>query len=209
MELFLSLFGKGPNHSDSLSVDGTTIIAATTIFFVVSSIYLLFQADILSPDRPYPSIPLVGKDASTTSTSAAKTRWVTSARQIISSGLKGHKPFQVLATVRPMIILPARYIDEIKNHANFNFAKAVESNFYGKYPGFDGLNSLNQNEVFQDAIKVKLTQGLSMFCVLLKFPHEGNNRQQLTCARRSTCYPACPRSRCHCSGNVLRVKRYA
>ena len=72
-----------------------------------------------------------------------------------------------MATVRPMIILPVRYIDEIKNHVNFNFAKAVEKAFYGRYPGFDGLNSLNQNEVFQEAIRVRLTQSLRKVTFLL------------------------------------------
>jgi hypothetical protein len=141
-------------------------VAVTIAFLILSSCYLVYQVATFT-HRPYPSIPLIGKDASTTTTSAAKARWVTSARQLISSGLRIGKPFQVLATVRPMIILPAKYIDEIKNHANFNFSKAVESNFYGKYPGFDGLNSLNQNEVFQDAIRVRLTKNLSMLNQIL------------------------------------------
>ncbi|OKL62743.1 hypothetical protein UA08_01139 [Talaromyces atroroseus] len=156
MDPISSLFGKASSHEGSLS-----IITATAIIFAISSCYLLSKGSAHFSYRLYPSIPLIETDASTTSTSAAKARWVTSASEIISSGLKTRKPFQVLATVRPMIILPARYIDEIKNHANLDFAKAVESNFYGKYPGFDGLNSLNQNEVFQDAIRVKLTQGLN------------------------------------------------
>lgn len=140
----------------SLFAASNALVAAAVTLLVVSIYYLVSHAN---GDRPYPSIFLVGKEASST---VAKARWVTSARQIITSGLEYGRPFQVLATVRPMIILPARYIDEIKNHPNFNFAKAVESNFYGKYPGFDGLNSLNQNEMFQEAIRVRLTQGLRM-----------------------------------------------
>lgn len=181
-------------------IDST--VAVTIAFLILSSCYLVYQVAAFT-DRPYPSIPLIGKDASTTTTSAAKARWVTSARQLISSGLRIGKPFQVLATVRPMIILPAKYIDEIKNHANFNFSKAVESNFYGKYPGFDGLNSLNQNEVFQDAIRVRLTKNLSMLNQILCSHITGVD---LSVCRQAG-HPACSRSRDHGAGNISSVPR--
>lgn len=149
----LSLWSEKP-------IDNSSIVIVTSAVLVIASVYFLYQTGGPFSDRPYPDMPLIGKDPGE-SIAQAKARWLTSARQIISSGLAQiNGPFQVMATVRPMIILPARYIEEIKNHASFNFAKAVESNFYGRYPGFDGLSSLNQNEVFQDAIKVRLTQSL-------------------------------------------------
>ena len=147
------------------TVQATIIVAIVCIL----SAYFLYHKKY-GPNRLYPKIPLIGKKRWEWTSKRAKTRWVTSARQIISTGLaQVNAPFQVITTVRPMIILPVRYIDEIKNHVHLNFAKAVENAFYGRYPGFEGLNSLNQNEIFQHAIRVGLTQSLRNASILFLF----------------------------------------
>ncbi|RDW61949.1 hypothetical protein BP6252_11382 [Coleophoma cylindrospora] len=158
--LSFSLFG------DRVDDRHTVQAAITVVVFIILTAYFLYKLD--APNHTYPNIPLIGKKPGEWSSTKAKARWVTSARQIISAGLaQVNAPFQVLATVRPMIILPARYIDEIKNDDRLDFAKAVENAFYGRYPGFEGLNSLNQNDVFQHAVKVRLTQSLHHLTVPL------------------------------------------
>jgi hypothetical protein len=109
-------------------------VSSVAIFFVASLAFYLLS------ERPYPGIPLIGKDASERTNLGAKARWINSARSIVFNALekvrelrctpfsvltvvlKTKSPFQVIATNGPLIIFPPSYTQEIRSDERMTFA---------------------------------------------------------------------------------------
>ncbi|KAH7045173.1 cytochrome P450 [Macrophomina phaseolina] len=60
------------------------------------------------------------------------------------------------------IMLPPKYIDEIKNHNGLDFHGYVAKEFFASYPGFDAFSASVNQTIFQDAVRTQLTQALAL-----------------------------------------------
>jgi hypothetical protein len=101
--------------------------------------------------------------------------------------LKFSSYFQVITEVGPKIVLPNRFAQEIRNHPDLHFGKAIalvctqassdkriltsSQQFFGSYPGFDPFGNDNSSQVIIDTVRGKLTQSLSKSIIYeLKYP---------------------------------------
>jgi cytochrome P450 len=59
-----------------------------------------------------------------------------------------------------MLILPAKYVDEIKNKRTMSFNGFFQRSFFPNTPGFEGNRVTLESSVLKDAVRTKLTQSL-------------------------------------------------
>jgi hypothetical protein len=70
------------------------------------------------------------------------------------------KTYQVCTLDGPIIVLPGRYTDDIKNNKKCTFNGFFERTFFPWYPGFEGNRITLQTSVLKDSVRTKLTQSL-------------------------------------------------
>lgn len=91
--------------------------------------------------------------------------WMFNAKDVIARGRTDfpEKPFQVSTGSGYKVVVPNRYADELRNHADLNFNETFSKEFFVHYPGFDGLRAGLKDETFiQEVVRVKLTQSLGL-----------------------------------------------
>jgi len=95
---------------------------------------------------------------------SARKTWLYKGQEAIIEGLKRYPgPFQVMTGTGPKIVLPNRYAEEMRSDPNLSFDKAFSKDFFVNYPGFDAHRmGLADDNIFQDTIRVKLTQSLGL-----------------------------------------------
>ncbi|OCK73538.1 cytochrome P450 [Lepidopterella palustris CBS 459.81] len=63
----------------------------------------------------------------------------------------------------PKLVLPNRFANELSNHPDLPFTKAVVKDFFVHYPGFQPLKlGLHDDALIQETVRVKLTQSLAL-----------------------------------------------
>ncbi|KAF7536103.1 hypothetical protein G7054_g4850 [Neopestalotiopsis clavispora] len=71
--------------------------------------------------------------------------------------------FQVITGTGPVIVLPNRFADEIRNHPHLSFMKSLAKDFFIDYPGFEAHRSaIKDPKLAQDIVRVQLTQSLGL-----------------------------------------------
>ncbi|TVY84078.1 Cytochrome P450 monooygenase [Lachnellula suecica] len=92
----------------------------------------------------------------------AKKKLATSAETIIKHGvaLARGNPFLLNDKSATRLIIPPKYIEEIKNDKRLDFHGYVSKQFFSTYPGFDVFNV--DQTIFQPAVRVHLTQALTL-----------------------------------------------
>lgn len=107
-----------------------------TAFLVVIALYTFSSKSDSNPiTHLNPRKPLEFSD------SKAKARFAFHARDFIISWFRSNpdKPVRVLSDLGEVTVLPARFINEIRNHPDLNFSKAVFNAFHAYLPGFEGF----------------------------------------------------------------------
>src|SRR5882757_3384152 len=130
---FGALLGQG---HDAVPTFGAFMLATTISLLALYSIWRY------NSNPPYPDFPFVGKDEKTKSTWQLKMLWVRHAKRLIYDTLgkvraeirmhnerdanicQANKPFQLMASTGPLIILPAHFMDEVRNDDRMTFAAA-------------------------------------------------------------------------------------
>ncbi|OCK74983.1 cytochrome P450 [Lepidopterella palustris CBS 459.81] len=126
---------------------------------VVAVIALLASYNV--GERPYPGFDLVGKNASETSNWPAKKRWMTSARNLVYADIsQSQRPFQVIGSSGPLIILPPHFIEEVRKDERMTFSSWIKKDFFTTYPGFEGFRPAADNTIFVNSVRTGLTQSL-------------------------------------------------
>ncbi|KAH6674999.1 cytochrome P450 [Halenospora varia] len=94
----------------------------------------------------------------------AKKKFTESAATIVNDGAKMAKgqPFRLNDKSTPRLVLPPKYVDEIKNDKRLDFHSFVAREFFSTYPGFDGFSISVDQTIFQDAVRTQLTQALAL-----------------------------------------------
>jgi len=80
---------------------------------------------------------------------------------IMNEGFQKTKaPFQVIANCGPLIILPPKLMEEVRNEDRMTFKAWLKQHFFTTYPGFEGFIPAVENDVFINSVRIGLTQSL-------------------------------------------------
>ncbi|KAB2571070.1 Cytochrome P450 monooxygenase pyr3 [Lasiodiplodia theobromae] len=150
-------------HSVSpLNLPTTTTWELLAAALLLSATYAAYV--VLTSQRPYPNIPLVGGEGGV---SASKTRFARDAKGVLQSAWEQSKDriCQIFTDSGPRILLPPSFVDEIRNEAHLSFTEFVRREFMGDYKTFGSTDSLFKDSVFQETVRIKLTQALPRLTV--------------------------------------------
>ncbi|KAL4756574.1 cytochrome P450 [Aspergillus foveolatus] len=105
--------------------------------------------------------PLIGTTETDGSYAKAAESFAKDSHAVLSEGLKRCKgPFHVATATGPKVVLPPRYLDDIKSDDRFSFAHEMAKQSLSHLPGFEAFATPLHNNIFQDTIKIKITQSL-------------------------------------------------
>ncbi|KAI1121147.1 cytochrome P450 [Nemania abortiva] len=71
------------------------------------------------------------------------------------------RPYSVYSDVGPIMLLPPKLADEIKNHPKLSFLKNTEDDFHGSLPGFEPFKADLSVEITVQVAKKQLTKFLN------------------------------------------------
>ncbi|KAK2739055.1 hypothetical protein FQN55_009588 [Onygenales sp. PD_40] len=115
---------------------------------------------LTSPKRS--SLPLInGKQPLEFRSTHAHTRYLRNALGLIDAGLRKASAFRLFSDNGIKTVLSVDYANEIRSHPALNFGRAIEQEFHPDIPGFEPFKQgTTSDEIFQDAVRMKLTQSL-------------------------------------------------
>ncbi|KAL4864283.1 hypothetical protein BDV12DRAFT_189022 [Aspergillus spectabilis] len=108
------------------------------------------------------SLPIVNEKRSSEwrSTNAQK-RFLSNGRSLIKNGLGKWPAFNIVTENGRRIVLGPQYANEIRSHEALSFSKAIAHDFHAELHGFEPFKQgTRSDEIFQDAVRMKLTQSL-------------------------------------------------
>ncbi|KAF4634956.1 hypothetical protein G7Y89_g3133 [Cudoniella acicularis] len=148
---------------NQIELDGSKLYFAASIVLISLSVpYLLKVISGLRLAKALSRYPIINRkwDA------AAKKQFTEDAATVVNNGAAMAKgqPFRVNDKSRPRLVLPSKYVDEIKNDSRLDFHSFVAREFFSSYPGFDGFSFDTPTDeiIFQDAVRTQLTQALAL-----------------------------------------------
>ncbi|OJD36251.1 cytochrome p450 [Diplodia corticola] len=156
------------------------LFAAPLVVAVLGLLYVW-----VGRNRLISGFPLVRADeTSKYSFEKAQAEWNVGAHKLIEKGIEQVKgAFQVVTAIGPRIILPNKFADEIRNDPHLNSTDAINREFFGDYPGFEAFAILKERDIFQEAIRIRLTQSLNFVT------------EDLASEARAVCTEAIPQSK--------------
>ncbi|KAE8405033.1 cytochrome P450 [Aspergillus pseudonomiae] len=91
----------------------------------------------------------------------ARQRFLADAHNLIKTGLAKAPAFRIVTENGKRIILNAKYANEIRSHDALSFGLHTANDFHAHITGFEPFKQgTNDDKVFQDAVRMKLTQSL-------------------------------------------------
>lgn len=91
--------------------------------------------------------------------------WYTQPRELLIKGRKMYpdQPFQVLSYGGPKLVLPQRYLEEVRDTTHAAFVPYAVGEMPWNLPGFDALLAMNEHQsLIPEVLRVKLTQSLGL-----------------------------------------------
>ncbi|OJD28632.1 cytochrome p450 [Diplodia corticola] len=154
---------QGPNDVPSLAVT-----ASLVLLLLISATYCL-QGDVLVP-----GVEVVGLEPGDTD-SKTKQRYADNARSILNQATaRLRRPFQVLTPTGPLMIVPIKHVDEIRNHKDLSFHETIAKSSFTRLPGVSLLGGMagfrfitEHDKVFTEVVRVHLTRSLSKIIAAL------------------------------------------
>jgi len=146
-------------QGDTPGVKSTVITALiTTVLAALVSVYL--------SDRPYKHFPIPVQKTKTAL--GAKQQWLSSAREILTEGLRKCKgPYQVIGNVGPLIVLPPSAMEMIRQDDRMTFKAWLKAHFFTDYPGFNGFSPAVESDILVLSVKTGLAQSLGVATQIL------------------------------------------
>ncbi|KAF4303967.1 Cytochrome P450 [Botryosphaeria dothidea] len=140
--------------SSLLSRQYVEILSTLTVLFLSYGLY-----SILTSQRPYPNIPLVGAEGGN---GESKKRYSADGVGVVKRAMKQCRGVcQIITDDGPKILLPRAYLGEIKDGKGLSFAEFIREDLLANYKGFEALHVGLQDGVFSEVVRVKLTQSLT------------------------------------------------
>jgi hypothetical protein len=136
-----------------------------TIQAIVGALVLALIYAIITGDRPVAGFPIVTVKREGWSKLLPKGfAFLTHGKAMLEKGLQEHSgPFQVNTGSGYKIIVPNRFVDEIKNSSDVSFHEAFKQDLFVDYPGMDGnREGLKDSTFMQEVVRMKLTQSLGL-----------------------------------------------
>lgn len=132
---------------------------STLLQVIIAAVILALAYYLLTGDRPYAGIPVVKPQCKgLVAWLPAKYAFMLDSRALFQRGRKEHSGcFQIAAAGGYKVIIPTRFVEEVKSHPDLSFTEANAHDFFVKYPGFEGFDSDRAHELLMDMIKWKLT----------------------------------------------------
>ncbi|KAL1639420.1 hypothetical protein SLS58_008001 [Diplodia intermedia] len=156
----------------------TTLVTAVFLALLVLLVSAAFKH--LQDDKIYPGLEIVGMRPGDT-ISQAKQRYTEHSRSILDEGiakacyshrLVHRKPFQVLTPTGPLIVLPAKHVDEIKSLRGLSFHETIAKSFFVRLPGMSLASGMagfrfivEHDEVFNEVVRLHLTRRLAVHLI--------------------------------------------
>ncbi|KAL6229228.1 hypothetical protein BDW75DRAFT_245921 [Aspergillus navahoensis] len=136
---------------DGLTVNSQSV--AVVGLLLLGGIYLFLNS---------PSYPVVnGKRPSELRIIHAQKRFLSNARNLISSGLERWPAFNLVTEAGYRLVLDPKYAQEIRSHEALSFGKATARDFHAGIHGFEPFEQgTRPDEIVSDAVRMKLTQSL-------------------------------------------------
>ncbi|PGH15783.1 hypothetical protein AJ79_02163 [Helicocarpus griseus UAMH5409] len=135
---------------------GLDPLALAGAFVVLSTLYFVWTS---SQKPPFPLIN--GKKPFEIKYTNARKRFLRDARNLINTGFSQASVFRLVSDDGTKIVLDAKYANDIRSHHGLSFGAAVAREFHSTLPGFEPFKQgTTSDEIFQDAVRMKLTQSL-------------------------------------------------
>lgn len=124
--------------------------------------YVLFY--LVADNRTIPGFEVVGKEDGEWLNTKARQRFAQNSKELVQIGMKKFqdKIFQVYIHSGPQLIMPVKYIDEVRNHPHLNFKGTGKLDFFTHYPAFKSMEAGIKGDVFIHMINRKLTTSLAL-----------------------------------------------
>ncbi|KAB8235697.1 cytochrome P450 [Aspergillus alliaceus] len=91
----------------------------------------------------------------------ARKRFLANAHNIIRAGLAKGPVSRIVTENGYMVLLDAKYANEIRSHDVLSFGHFIEEDFHTNVAGFEPFRQgTNDDDIFQDAVRTRLTQSL-------------------------------------------------
>lgn len=142
--------------------DGLFILWLITLLVTILATAAYIKSH--STPRPYPGFPVVTLDGPSATGASHAGNWFRRGRALVNKGLNEVSgPFQLFSGRAYWIILPSKYMDELRNHPDMSLRNALREENFPDYRGFDGLRQAFKDSTFtQEVIRVKVTQSLGL-----------------------------------------------
>ncbi|KAL5365631.1 cytochrome P450 [Aspergillus floccosus] len=132
---------------DLISLIGLSVIS--TLFFLLAS----FQKSSF--------LLINGKGTLELTSSNAKRRFLTDARNLIKTGLSKASIVRVVSDNGIKTVLHPKYANDIRSHPALSFGGAIQKDFHADIHGFEAFKQgTTADDIFQYAVRTKLTQSL-------------------------------------------------
>ncbi|XP_044717952.1 cytochrome p450 domain-containing protein [Hirsutella rhossiliensis] len=142
---------------------GLLALALSVVLIAYSIRPLTLQILRLSKPSPFPLVN--GKRPFELTNVRSKKLFIVKAGNMISNRLAQVPglPFRMLADVGEILILPAKYTHEIRNHDELSVTQAAFKWFYAHLPGFEGFREgTNESDVMKHVAMHQLTHQLTL-----------------------------------------------
>lgn len=140
------------------SVDGYPVALVTCAF---TFLLLIWAFLFIKPNHGYvPKFPVIEP----TQKGQQSASFATQGMDMIARGLRTLPGlFQVMTGTGPVVVLPNRFANEVRNNKSLSFNRYFDKDFFVHYPGFEAYRTGYQDGTFiQEVVRTKLTQSLGL-----------------------------------------------
>ncbi|PVH98550.1 cytochrome P450 [Periconia macrospinosa] len=146
-------------HNTAFSLAGIPL-AIYTLVCLAAVPPILWLYRFATRQQPLRGVPIVTLDGQ-----KPEEGWYAKPRELLIKGRKQYpdQPFQVLSYSGPKLVLPQRYLEEVRDSPNAAFAPYVVGDMPWNLPGFDGFLAMYKHQsLIPEVLRVKLTQSLGL-----------------------------------------------
>lgn len=140
------------------SLDGYPVALFTCVF---TSLLLAWTFLFIKPKHGYVArFPVIEPTQKGQQSASFSTQGV----EMIARGLRSLPGlFQVMTGTGPVVVLPNRFANEVRNNKSLSFNRYFDKDFFVHYPGFEAYRTGYQDGTFiQEVVRTKLTQSLGL-----------------------------------------------